>query len=304
MLLFKDLSNPSITDIRKLLDMKEKNVFSQCGEDGVIEFILEKLDSEQKLQKTKWCVEFGAWDGIHFSNTCNLIKNKEFNAVLIEADKLKCKKLQVNFPSEKVIKLNKFVQFEGEDILDNILSKTDIPLDFELLSIDIDGNDYHVFDSIEIYSPKIVVIEYNHTIPDELSYIQPKDNKKNIGSSRKAIYDLGISKGYFLAHCTDLNLIFIKKEYNNLFKKITLKEVHRKITPTYLFQGYDGSLVSNKEKISMHWHSNIEFEITKLSPIPRFIRYYQYNFNLFQKIYFALFLLKVDSKKLRDKIFK
>ena len=52
-------------------DVYKKNIYSQFGEDGIIEEILKRL--KNKINKT--CVEFGAWDGIHLSNTYNLIKN-------------------------------------------------------------------------------------------------------------------------------------------------------------------------------------------------------------------------------------
>ena len=49
----------------------KKNIYSQNGEDGILEEVLKKLD----LKKNGWCCEFGAWDGKHGSNTFNLVKN-------------------------------------------------------------------------------------------------------------------------------------------------------------------------------------------------------------------------------------
>ena len=52
----------------------KKNFYSQNGEDGIVLEILKRL----KLNlRNKWCCEFGAWDGIHGSNTFNLIKKKK-----------------------------------------------------------------------------------------------------------------------------------------------------------------------------------------------------------------------------------
>ena len=63
-------------------DLK-KNIYSQNGEDGILEEVLKKLD----LVKNGWCCEFGAWDGKYGSNTFNLVKNFSYRAIYIESDK-------------------------------------------------------------------------------------------------------------------------------------------------------------------------------------------------------------------------
>lgn len=84
------------------------NTYSQTGEDGVIDKILEILP-----QNDKWCVEFGAWDGKHLSNTRNLIEQKDYSAILIEGDKKKFAVLQKNYSSNlNVITLNEFVGYD------------------------------------------------------------------------------------------------------------------------------------------------------------------------------------------------
>nr|VFK56242.1 MAG: hypothetical protein BECKTUN1418F_GA0071002_10832 [Candidatus Kentron sp. TUN]VFK61659.1 MAG: hypothetical protein BECKTUN1418D_GA0071000_115613 [Candidatus Kentron sp. TUN]VFK62495.1 MAG: hypothetical protein BECKTUN1418E_GA0071001_10812 [Candidatus Kentron sp. TUN] len=60
-----------------------RNVYSQTGEDGIIEKILDIIP-----RNDKWCVEFGAWDGSFLSNTRHLIEHKGFSAVLIEAENM------------------------------------------------------------------------------------------------------------------------------------------------------------------------------------------------------------------------
>ena len=62
----------------------KRNIYSQNGEDGIILEILKRLKLNSK---NKWCCEFGAWDGIHGSNTFNLVKNLNYNAVYIEGEK-------------------------------------------------------------------------------------------------------------------------------------------------------------------------------------------------------------------------
>ena len=103
-----------------LLEFK-KNVFSQNGEDGILEYIFEKLSD--LLPSEKWCVEFGAWDGKHLSNTFNLVK-KDWNAVYIEGDSEKYNDLLKTTESyPKIVPINAMVGFEESDTnkLDNLL---------------------------------------------------------------------------------------------------------------------------------------------------------------------------------------
>ena len=68
----------------KSLNACSNKIYSQFGEDGIINEILNRI-GENNIDK--WCVEFGARDGISDSNTYNLIKNNNYKAVLIEGDK-------------------------------------------------------------------------------------------------------------------------------------------------------------------------------------------------------------------------
>ena len=156
-------------------DLKQfkQNVYSQHGEDGIISEILHRISMTCSLDQ--WCVEFGAWDGLHLSNTARLIKEFGYSAVLIEGDTKRAKNLALNFPQSNVHAINRFISFEGENTLDNILSKTPIPSDFDFLSIDIDGVDYWVLDSMETVRPKIICIEFNPTIPNAVDFVQPKN---------------------------------------------------------------------------------------------------------------------------------
>ena len=151
------------------------NVTSQTGEDGIIEKIFSIIPAT-----TRCCAEFGAWDGKEFSNTWNLIHNRNWRAVLIEADQDRYAELvDNNRGRQDVLCLNKKVDLEGPDCLDNILAGTDIPVEFDLLSIDIDGNDYYVWESLVNYRPKLVIIEFNLTIPNDIVFIQDKDMSVN-----------------------------------------------------------------------------------------------------------------------------
>jgi len=156
-----------------------ENVTSQYGEDGIIEKVLEVIGDSDK-----WCVEFGSWDGKKASNTYTLITEKDYCAVLIEASAKRFKDLEETFKgNDKAIKLNQFVGFGSDDNLDKILEKTSIPNNFDLLSIDVDGNDYHIWEACKKYKPKAVIIEFNPTIPESVDFVQAKDPSVSQGSS-------------------------------------------------------------------------------------------------------------------------
>ena len=161
----------------------KKNIYSQHGEDGIIEEILKRLNQYNDFQ---YC-EFGAWDGVHLSNTCALIKKNNCKALLIEPNIKKYNELCKNFPSKEIIKLNNFVEVEGENYLDNLLKKNNFNLNFDFLSIDVDSIDYYIFKSLNIYKPKLICIEYNPTIPNEIYFIQKNNGSINQGSSAKAL---------------------------------------------------------------------------------------------------------------------
>ena len=263
---------------------KMENIYSQNGEDGVIREILSKLNH---TDIDKWCVEFGAWDGIHLSNTYNLIKNKGYNAVLIEGDKEKFKDLNENIPQKEVVKICRFVRFEGKDTLDGILKTTPIPKGFDLLSIDIDGCDYHIFNSLEYYRPKVICIEFNPSIPNEVEYVQPKDFDIKRGASAKSIINLANKKGYDLVDMTLCNIFLVRNDLSEFVigeRIITLEDIRDDSdSKVFLFTGYDGTVLSNKKELSIAWHTGVPMRIDKMQYMPKYLRTYFANYNIIQK---------------------
>src|SRR3989344_2510380 len=132
-----------------------KNVTSEHGEDGILEHIFSVVGYGQK-----WCVELGALNGKHGSNVWDLIKNKNWSGVLIEADPTYFEVLQKEYKNFATICFNRFASFEGADALNRILAETNIPKQFDLLSLDIDGNDYHVWESLTEYVPRVAIVEF------------------------------------------------------------------------------------------------------------------------------------------------
>jgi len=242
---------------------------SQSGEDGILAKVLEVLP-----ETDSWCVEFGAWDGKYKSNTFELIDKRDYHAVLIEGSRDRFGDLTQTFAgNDKVHPVNAFVGFEPDDNLDTLLRETPIPANFDLLSIDIDGNDYHVWEACAVYQPKLVLIEYNPTIPSAVEFVQPRDMSLNQGNAIKSVVELGKRKGYELICVTALNCLFVRREYFELFG-IADNSVHA-LRPdeskvTWVFNGYDGT-VFMRGYGRLGWH-RIPYRERGMQLLPGFLR--------------------------------
>lgn len=218
-----------------------KNVTSQCGEDGIIEKVFEIIGAANKI-----CVEFGAGDGDRTSNTWSLIHFHQWGGVLIEPKDYMFASLERRYRNHhNVTTIQNTVGFGKNNSLDIILNGT-LPSNFDLLVIDIDGCDYHAWEAIEKYRPRVVLIEHNPTVPIDVSFIQSRDMSVNQGSSLKALCDLGRRKGYELIAATELNAFFVEQENFHLFdikdnspEALNSMDEKKKMR---LFQGYDGTL--------------------------------------------------------------
>lgn len=225
----------------KTIGKYARNERSQHGEDGIIERIFELAEVNNH-----WCVELGALNGTHDSNSWHLINNKRWSAVLIEADPTYFAKLQRLYENRPQVHcINQFVSFEGIHRLDVIFAETDLPRDFDLFVLDIDGNDYHVWESLESYRPRVVVVEFNPTIPNDIEFVQPRDMSVFQGSSLLALVRLARRKGYELVCANAANAFFVTKE---IFPQcgITDNSLNTLHTDsryyTRLYQLYDGTL--------------------------------------------------------------
>ena len=280
------------------LDFKiyKKNIFSQYGEDGIIEEIFKRLGNVSD----KRCCEFGAWDGKFLSNTCNLITNHNYEAILIEADKKRFDELNINFPDKKIIKINKFVNFSGENSLDNILENNNFNKDFDFLSIDIDGCDYWIFESLSRFSPKVICIEFNPLIPNKVHFIQEKNMKINQGSSAKSIIDLGLKKNYFPIASTDCNLFFVHNKFKQKITNLDNFDINQLLpnsNDNYIYCGFDGTVFTSKP-LNLAWHG---ITVEKIKILPKILNMHPGNYNFFQKILLIFFKFFLNPIKYLSK---
>jgi hypothetical protein len=284
-----DISLKALKQSGRWLNASAANIYSQTGEDGVVAKALSILPATNK-----WCVEFGAWDGKHLSNTFNLVENCQYKVILIEGDENKYRKLCAGYPfQERGNFINQFVGWTEIDGLDSILEGYPIPSDFDLLSIDVDGNDFHIWKAVKIFRPKLVLIEFNPTSSNRFEYVQPADPKCNQSSSPAALVRLAKEKGYELICVTGVNLLFVDKKFYPLFEipdnSLTVMRDEDEVTSLYF--GFDGSLIVDGPA-ELRWHGG-KLQIPQ--PLPKFLRRYP---PAYTKLQSSLFRLRNLLRKL------
>ena len=224
----------------------KRTITSQNGEDGIIAEVFKRIGTENEL-----CVEFGAWDGKHLSNTWNLWHNNGWKAILIEGGKSKFSELSkyVN-EHHNVTASNTFVKIEGENSLDSILTRHSVPERFDLLSVDIDGDDYYIFKSLKKFTPRVVVIEFNATIPPFMEVVQ--ETGEFFGASALAILNLAHEKKYRIVTCTETNCILVNDaDFHKLgIVEPQLKHIFPEHALTYIVSALNSQVYLSKRP----WH--------------------------------------------------
>ena len=222
--------------MQKLVDFGY-NKYSQHGEDGIVAKLFELIGAKSKL-----CIEFGAWDGLYLSNTANLWTNG-WKAVLIEGNPRRWEILKENTKGSDCVCIKAYVAREGPNSLESLLRRAGVDFEVDLLSIDIDGDDYHVLDSLDTLKPRIIICEYNPTIPAETDLYACYGN--NFGASVSALARVAGNKGYKLVALTDTNCFFVRE---NLLEKLqdfemSLEEIRIDRLLVFLITSYSGQYV-------------------------------------------------------------
>lgn len=219
-----------LNDVRSL-DEVEFTIFSQYGQDGIIAFILNKLG---QLISNKYFIEIGVED-YRESNTRYLLMSKNWSGLAIDGDENCIHRFKASYFYWKydIKALHKFVTREN---INQILSEN-LPKNLDrvgLLTIDIDGNDFYIFDAISVKAD-ILVIEYNSlfgfdravVIPYNPNFRRYEINHTGayFGASIKAIIKLAEQKGYYFLgiNINGNDAFFIDSKYSDLFRNISPK---------------------------------------------------------------------------------
>ena len=239
--------------------------FAQFDED---KFIFDLFNKKNVSEGT--FIEFGAWDGVYFSN-CKLLIDNNWSGIFVEGDKLRYKECEKNYLNNHKIKVvNKFINenYTLDDLVnDNEIKKIDV------LSIDIDGKDLTELKRLKLLKPKVIIIEYNSSIPLD---VECEDTLGGNGSSYLSIKNFLIQKNYQLIHFTYCNLIFIDKEFNQSeYKEIKNHHIIKKLNPLRFGFNNSGEMffIENKKVVKKEL---FKFPTMKsfviFQPVPKFIR--------------------------------
>ena len=117
------------------------------------------------------------------------------------------------------------------------------------------GWDWHLWHSIVDYRPRVVLIEFNHLVPNDVVFIQDRNGAVQEGHSLAALVELGRSKGYELAGVVHRNAYFVVQEdYPKLGLRDNSIDVIRPFRPNYIWSAYNGKLYSTLERL--RWPKN------------------------------------------------
>lgn len=181
------------------LSGRQRNVFSQFGEDGLIEAALARFGITNK-----WCFEVGAHNGEWYSNT-KVLRDQGWSALLIECEENAFGQL-VRFSNDRVFCVREKI---GIDSLDRLLSDAAAPADVDFGVIDIDGQDYWVWDGLRRFAPRLMLVEFSRASEED---IPPLGDTGIRQATLNPILKLGESKGYVALCKTFVNVLFAKRE--------------------------------------------------------------------------------------------
>jgi hypothetical protein len=181
-----------------------KNVYSQNGDDGIIEQIFATIG-----ERTRWCCEFGAWDGIHLSNTRRLVE-LGWNAVLIEANPKRHAELVANNEGNPRVTCLRTMVDTGANKLERFLEQAGAE-ELDLLVIDIDGLDFEIFESLEVL-PSVICVEVVPGHRAESRERVPREIAKDaVGQPLGLFWDVAAERGYRLVAYVG-NAYFVRED--------------------------------------------------------------------------------------------
>lgn len=192
-------------------------MFSQGGEDGILQYLIRKVQVDRKL-----FVEFGV-EGYQESNTRFLLLNDNWQGLVMDGSESNIARIKEDplYWKHNISAVRAFVKREN---INDLLEQNGASGDLGLLSIDIDGNDYWIWEAITVAHPRIVICEYNSlfgptkkvTIPYDHDFQRSRSHFSHnyYGASIAALNSLAEKKGYLLVagNSTGNNCFFVRSD--------------------------------------------------------------------------------------------
>ncbi len=211
----------------------EFRVFSQWGEDGIIQYLVQHVHIERPV-----FVEFGVENYVE-SNTRFLLQNNQWSGLVLDGSKENIAYIKRD-PIYWATNLKAECAFVTIDNINELLRCNGISGDIGLLSVDIDGNDYWVWQAIDAISPRIVVCEYSSqfgpeaevTTPYDPAFVRGQAHYSHVyyGASISALNELAMRKGYSLVAGNRVgnNVFFVRNDVLGDLTVKTPKEIYRR----------------------------------------------------------------------------
>lgn len=218
----------------KLIQHANTLYYSQNGEEGILEVILDRIGTTNKV-----CLEVGAHDGLHCANTAYLWKYRGWKGVLIEGNPDHFDALRANASGYDTVVIERYIEPTGEHSIDGLLTQHGLEEPLDVVCIDIDGDDYYMFEGLS-RKHRVVIVEHNPTFPAYLDIYQARG--EYVGCSVGALNRLAKAKGYTLVAITHCNAIFVADEcvgaLSDYETDLTAIMPHHALT--YIIETYDG----------------------------------------------------------------
>lgn len=220
--------NKAKKNIRSLEEV-EFQVFSQRGEDGIIQYIISQIEIPNRI-----FVEFGVEDYTE-ANTRFLLINNSWSGLVIDGSEENIQFIKSDFIYWKY-DITAIQSFITKDNINQLIGGFTDCRDIGLLSVDIDGNDYWVWEAIDVISPRIVVCEYNSafgpnekvSVPYAPDFVRGTAHYSHLywGASLAALCHLAEKKGYdFIGtQAAGVNCYFVRKDLSAPFTKYKAEE--------------------------------------------------------------------------------
>ena len=207
----------------------EFKVFSQFGDDGIIQYLVDSVPIDCDR-----FVEFGV-ENYTESNTRFLLVNKNWSGLVIDGDKNNIEYVRQDdmFWRHDLKGVHAFLNRQN---INRIIRKAGFAGEVGVLSIDIDGNDYWIWEHISVVDPMLVIVEYNSifgcteavTIPYTASFRRTEAHFSNLywGASLKALCKLGNEKGYAFvgSNSAGNNAYFLRRDKAKNIREVSSED--------------------------------------------------------------------------------